>query len=335
MRTLLNKQEITTYPIIECPEVWGRVGCGFELDEEEEDEYPMMLSVKEPNEKDFQIPSLGNRIQGVGILMFTSMLAIGGSNSGEFVMFCSIFIVFSAYITIWPGTKLDVSRYAVAKQNYDKSNSKRKIEFEKWREKTKAKEQRAIEVRQWINSYEDTPRVSRLNARTKWSSLKVLVHEDNSIVKRGVSENEFIKNLIDFLQDTYSVSAIKRLKFNDSEFYSPDICIFSEDDNIYIDVEIDEPYDLMTKKPIHYYKSNDDYRNKVFNESNWFVIRFAEIQIVSKPYECINLIDDLILNIRVFKNLRHVDFEGGFIDIWSKENAIDMARDNYRLKYLH
>jgi len=52
--------------------------------------------------------------------------------------------------------------------------------------------------------------------------------------------------------------------------YSPDIAYVDDDINLYIDIEIDEPYSLSSGKPCHYIGKDDD-RNLFFLERYWLI----------------------------------------------------------------
>lgn len=60
--------------------------------------------------------------------------------------------------------------------------------------------------------------------------------------------------------------------------YAPDLIIHNGCSSP-IDLEIDEPYELRTKKEIHYIGCGDEGRNNFFTSNNWFVLRFSENQI--------------------------------------------------------
>lgn len=75
--------------------------------------------------------------------------------------------------------------------------------------------------------------------------------------------------------------------------FFPDI-LLDIDGIAYIDIEIDEPYDLQTGNPIHSIFGKDNFRNEFFSDSEIFVIRFAEFQIYHYPNECISIVDAMV-----------------------------------------
>jgi hypothetical protein len=90
--------------------------------------------------------------------------------------------------------------------------------------------------------------------------------------RRGYLEDYFHNYLTSFFQDKIKVNL--QLKKPDFDYpYTPDFIYQDKKWNLYIDIEIDEPYVKNTKKPIHV---DDSTRNEFFLESNWIIIRFAE-----------------------------------------------------------
>ena len=103
-------------------------------------------------------------------------------------------------------------------------------------------------------------------------------------------------------------------------------------------IEIDEPYIYSNKIPTHFVGYDED-RNYQFCDKDWFVVRFSEEQVVRNPIECTYFLKTFIeyidtgqaLNLvegKKFKtlNIRH--------NPWIKEDCENMAKNNYRDKYL-
>lgn len=127
--------------------------------------------------------------------------------------------------------------------------------------------------------------------------------------------------------------------------YTPDIIYRDEKINLNIDIEIDEPYIYENGEPIHYQEHGihiDQKRDDYFTISGWIVIRFAEKQIVLWPDECINTIDFVIKmvtsigdgkydvsNLKKFEKFTKIKR----IEAWSKTEARDFARKDYRNNY--
>lgn len=161
--------------------------------------------------------------------------------------------------------------------------------------------------------------------------LKGATHPDcvPDIYLKGRSEKQFFDLVRDTLPIVYDNLAI-RGEFIDSRFYKPDIVLWDEELGIIMDIEIDEPYVSSNKEPIHYLGS-DNKRDEFFSSHHWFVIRFAEEQIIKYPDDCIVYILDVYRSILDFR-FTNVDFPYK-VARWSRYEAEEMAKNNYRTSY--
>lgn len=119
--------------------------------------------------------------------------------------------------------------------------------------------------------------------------------------------------------------------------YEPDIVLFDKSRNLYIDVEIDEPYDGFYRFPTHCIKfeetdKKDDIRDLFFVESGWIVIRFTEKQVHLQPQECINHIRNVLNSIssESFDKAAKCNIESQ----WDENQSIQWQKAHYREKYL-
>lgn len=116
--------------------------------------------------------------------------------------------------------------------------------------------------------------------------------------------------------------------------YKPDIAVLWKSKGIAIDVEIDEPYDIKSREPIHCTDDEKDYiRNAYFLENGWFVIRIAEEQVIKNVdgiYGYVSKIISTLTKDERFANDCSIDS----VMRWTKEEAQKMAADGYREKYL-
>lgn len=116
--------------------------------------------------------------------------------------------------------------------------------------------------------------------------------------------------------------------------YKPDIAILWKSKGIAIDIEIDEPYDIKSRRPIHCLDDEKDYiRNAYFLENGWFVIRIAEEQVIKNVdgiYGYVSKIISTLTKDERFANDCSIDS----VMRWTKEEAQKMAADGYREKYL-
>ncbi|WP_299060450.1 hypothetical protein [uncultured Polaribacter sp.] len=119
--------------------------------------------------------------------------------------------------------------------------------------------------------------------------------------------------------------------------YEPDIAMISKGKkNIYIDIEIDEPYAGVSRKLTHCYPE-DINRDNYFVDRGWFVIRFSEYQVHHQIEECLREIVKVIAAI-------HISFTTGNIssfksidkiNCWSTAQAQLWETQNYRENYLN
>lgn len=121
------------------------------------------------------------------------------------------------------------------------------------------------------------------------------------------------------------------LRYNDiKNYYYPDFVVKGKHNNIIIDVEIDEPYNIQGD-PIHY---DDNIRNSLFLFWGWGVIRFSEEQIVRWPDYCYKVIKDYYHAILDKKCYDNFDFTQHELPRWDKEMAEKYFQNKYRNTYL-
>ncbi len=150
-------------------------------------------------------------------------------------------------------------------------------------------------------------------------------------VKQGVSESYFLKYLLKHFNNHLLLNQM--LKTTKGTFF-PDFVVYDKNNNLFIDIEIDEPYVGSTGDPIHYDMSSDKKRNQIFSEQNWVVIRFSEEQIIKQPNECCLLIKDVLSH---FPKLQVKEWNEGLVNpmnVWSYSEAGRMAFKKYRHSYL-
>lgn len=115
--------------------------------------------------------------------------------------------------------------------------------------------------------------------------------------------------------------------------YKPDLAIIWPSKDIYIDIEIDEPYDIVSRKPIHYKGCSDKLRNAYLIDNGWFVIRVTEQQIVEDLDNIVKYIKTWICILS--EDLKFEDkFEKKFKDQWSFKDAQEWEKEYFRENYL-
>jgi len=157
---------------------------------------------------------------------------------------------------------------------------------------------------------------------------------------KGMTEESFCR---DFLIKYFKNQVFDSLSlFIGSTPYEPDLAFIdlTSGKNIFIDIEIDEPYDGVTRNPTHYLTTQggtaDDKRNKGFTDRGWMVIRFAEEQIVSYPNECVKFIGEVIKSVNPSFLSTCLDFPSSLksISMWTEAEARAFAAAKKREKYL-
>jgi hypothetical protein len=114
--------------------------------------------------------------------------------------------------------------------------------------------------------------------------------------------------------------------------YEPDIVLVDNNLNLYIDIEIDEPYDGYFRFPTHE-EDKDETRDLFFIESGWVVIRFTERQVHLQEYQCIAFIKDVVNSIRNYE----LEIKSNCKEEkqWDYQQAISWEKVKYREKYLN
>lgn len=158
----------------------------------------------------------------------------------------------------------------------------------------------------------------------------------SSSARVGVSEKQFFDYLRNYFDEVLWGAEFETPweGFN----YSADFLVRHHISGVGIDVEIDEPYALSSKKPTHCLDSGtDQQRNQFFLERYWIVVRFSERQIVKAPLSCCKFIAFV---------LAEVTGDNSFLELlnsvpdlipqpaWTTKQAKKMARQDYRLSYL-
>ena len=159
---------------------------------------------------------------------------------------------------------------------------------------------------------------------------------DRSSAQEGASEGRFRS----YLQQYFPNKTHVRLTLEIPNFphpFTPDIAYIDRAINLYIDIEVDEPYVYHTGDATHHtgvWKDNN--RNNFFNDKGWIVIRFSEQQVVSHPHSCCKTVAQVIAQIigdnsilNQFVNTPDLQQQRR----WTENEAIQMAqrreRDNY------
>lgn len=155
--------------------------------------------------------------------------------------------------------------------------------------------------------------------------------------QKGYKENDFYNQLIAKIKDISITDNVHMVIPNFNKPYEPDIVLFDKKLNLYIDVEIDEPYDGYYRYPTHCTNpeeaiKQDDIRDLFFTESGWLVIRFTEKQVHRYANECIDYIQNVLDSIYDRNFTTEVKCERE--KQWDANQCIQWQKTYYREKYL-
>ena len=155
--------------------------------------------------------------------------------------------------------------------------------------------------------------------------------------QKGYKENDFFNEIKLQIHDIELTNNVHMVIPNYSKPYEPDIVLFDKKLNLYIDVEIDEPYDGFYRYPTHNFRAEDDFkqdniRDLFFTESGWVVIRFTEKQVHKQPNECIDYIKNVINSI--YNNEFNKTPKCELINQWNENQCTQWQLNNYRENYL-
>jgi len=156
--------------------------------------------------------------------------------------------------------------------------------------------------------------------------------------KKGFKEDEFFVFLTNYFSKDFKVYNDKHIpQQNNLRPYEPDFILLKEtkSDNIFINIEIDEPYEGLSKTPTHIIYQ-DVYRDLFFTNRGYIVIRFTEKQIHLKPVDCCSFIASVIQSIdpnNTFNNLKQIN-ELAKEDQWDSLQAKKWVLERYRENYL-
>lgn len=165
------------------------------------------------------------------------------------------------------------------------------------------------------------------------NSLLKLPREGRSDV-RGYKEKDFL-NELQKADLPISISVDKHLSILGRTLpYEPDFILYDNDLNLFIDIEIDEPYDGYSRTPTHVSNGSDKIRDQFFIDSGWVVIRFTEHQIHTNPNGCVSTVKYIVDSLR--ENAQNAKMPNSVVheEKWDSVQAIIWERNLYREKYL-
>lgn len=114
--------------------------------------------------------------------------------------------------------------------------------------------------------------------------------------------------------------------------YEPDIVLYDETLNLYLDIEIDEPYDGYSRLVTHVKEGRDTIRDLFFKESGWIVVRFTERQVHLNSQFCIQTIRNIVDAMRGVNPIHSSKLEKE--NKWDRQQAAVWEKELYRESYL-
>lgn len=155
--------------------------------------------------------------------------------------------------------------------------------------------------------------------------------------KLGHTEKSFFNKLNLYFSSDFKVYNDRHvLHKNNYTAYEPDFLLINEKNgkNIFINIEIDEPYDGISRVPTHEL-NRDIYRDLFFTNRGYIVIRFTEKQIFEEAKGCCVYISNVIKSIdpNYKNNELNYSSENTIHKQWdslqSKKWALEKFRENY------
>lgn len=161
--------------------------------------------------------------------------------------------------------------------------------------------------------------------------------------RKGFKEKDFKATLDYYFSDKIQILDNQLLMVKNGYYFEPDFCliILENDVNIFIDIEIDEPYeginDIEGRKVTHEI-GMDFNRDSAFSVRGWITIRISEFQVHLFPKACCRHIAEVIASI-------HKEFEIPTelqqtsklekMSRWTNLEGKKMSLDKYRENYLN
>ena len=350
MKVTLNNQN-SHYPIILIPK---KIMKYFDMDIEEK-EIANFLKISEPKCKAVNSPTFPKRnyiqekssIRPNGCLISVflvpiiiigivsareSGLASGIQNAFGWLVIETVFCLIFLRGTLYSVEKkiveipIDENKYKLLLKEYETKLSLYNQEF------SKAEDIYLKELKKYKATIkENYERVLRILSKNDLRPLLSASRGKNNNIKRGVAELIFLEKANRELEGFIFMDMVP--KFGSSNYsYSPDFTLICPNTVLHIDIEIDEPYSLIEKMPIHYIGSSDDERNDFFLQNGWCIIRLTEEQIITNCTECIILIKSVYQSIIELN--KHFSTNLISIKRWTYEESLIMLNHRYRERYI-
>ena len=352
MKIEFNNQQLS-YPIVLLPEPILK-SLRSVLEDKILDQ---LVRLNKPKLKGFKKPEQPSRFKSIkttekkfeqanGCMIFVVLIisiACGFTFSNSFVegiLYSILIMTIEALIFFIGGIPLVKYKDEIVYKQIIKSDEEYSAELKKYKEDFNKyqmeKPRKEKEFEENLKQYNSTFKEEKLNIAKEihYDKLNATIQANRGRppIKRGMAELHFLEKLSKELKDYVFIDMVPQSEEFTGNSYNPDFTLICPKTKLHIDIEIDEPYSLKDKVPIHYINSDDEARNQFFLSNNWCIIRFTEKQIITEAQECINTIKSVynsILNIeKTYESkLEHENR-------WSYEEAFIYSNNNFREQYL-
>ncbi|HEY9699061.1 MAG TPA: hypothetical protein V6D10_17505 [Trichocoleus sp.] len=311
---------MSQYPIVLIPPVLERAQAAEPVTPALSYELPIFSA---PEPKKIAVPTIAAE---AGVVTVASSLVAA---KGGIVPGLLLFLAASGAIAtqVWRQAK----RYKQGKQDYERQLAEYKQQEEECRQQRK-------EYLETVKQAKSPEGIAKFRYELVCQALEqVAPHDSNGKARRGWTEKKFGECLRQYFDN--KIQEGLQLKIPDFNYpYTVDFGYVDPDLNLYIDIEIDEPYAYGSKEPLHCLGAwKDNKRNQFFLERGWIVIRFCEEQIARYPQECCKAIAEEIADILSDKSILEQFSEVPSIEPmpqWTRQEAEKMAKEGYRDQYL-
>ncbi|MDD2306063.1 MAG: hypothetical protein PHP53_15285 [Prolixibacteraceae bacterium] len=152
--------------------------------------------------------------------------------------------------------------------------------------------------RLFVNYHLDLPECTESYAVLRIPPKDCIIrsHRYGKTKRRGFKEEAFQQVIEKYFNADFLVSGNLRLNTGkETRPFEPDIALVehSQEFNIRINIEIDEPYAGLTRQPTHC-KGDDLMRDTYFVDRGWMVIRFSEYQVHTQELSCIRYVAQIL-----------------------------------------
>lgn len=157
---------------------------------------------------------------------------------------------------------------------------------------------------------------------------------------KGFKEDDFFRAIVKNIEGVEVLNNVHLTIPYYNRPYEPDIVLVNKALHLYVDIEIDEPYDGYYRFPTHEFSRDDKgsivkkdaTRDLFFNESGWVVIRFTEKQVHYQEKECIGYIKDILYSIYTYR----LEETSNCVSEkqWDYQQGVRWEKEHYREKYL-